>query len=148
MKFLERKEQMEHETRAMQDKKDLQENLYKELHLINDNFRRVKKNELTNIEETVNECWEKHNHDESMSEEDEPAAAPVNNNSDKKVETRGRAKSLSSDDDGEKNMLFKEEFAQGAMNTLDNARSSSIQSDSATKLGTQSDSTKKQMLKG
>ena len=35
----------------MQEKTEYQESLYKELQLVNDNFARVKKNEITDVQE-------------------------------------------------------------------------------------------------
>ena len=46
----EREQQLEHETRQLREKTDLQDSLYKELHLIKENFRKIKKHELTEIE--------------------------------------------------------------------------------------------------
>ena len=41
---------MEIDVHAMQEKTELQDALYKELHLINDSLKRIKKNEMTTIE--------------------------------------------------------------------------------------------------
>ena len=52
MGILQKKERMEIDVHAMQEKTELQDALYKELHLINDSLKRIKKNEMTTAEDT------------------------------------------------------------------------------------------------